>query len=85
MTGTLLQDHLTGVADGVHCVAHAVDQTGAVTGLLAQDAAQILAHLIVILRVFHMLQDVLELAVHHQVGTAVLGALQAPMPAAMAE
>ena len=76
MAGALLQDHLTRVADGVHRVAHAVDQAGAIARLLAQDAAQILAHLIVILRVLDVLEDILQLAVDHQVRAAVLGALQ---------
>ena len=44
--------------------------------LLAQDAAQILAHLIVILRVLDVLEDILQLAVDPQVRAAVLGALQ---------
>ena len=57
-------------------MTHAVDQAGAVAHLLAQDAAQILAHLIVILRVLDVLEDILQLAVDHQVRAAVLGALQ---------
>ena len=76
MLCALLQDDLTGVADGVNRMTHAVDQAGAVARLLAQDAAKILAHLIVILRVLNMLEDILQLAVDHQVRAAVLGALQ---------
>ena len=76
MLGALLQDDLTGVAHGIDRMAHAVDQAGAVARLPAQDAAQILAHLVIVLRVLHMLEDILQLTVDHQVGTAVLGALQ---------
>ena len=80
MLCALLQDDLTGIADGVNRMTHAVDQAGAVARLLAQDAAQILAHLIVILRVLDVLEDILQLAVDHQVRAAVLGALQHRWP-----
>ena len=76
MAGTIFQDDLAGVAHGVDRVAHTVDQAGAVARLFAEDAAEVLPHLVVIFGVLHVLEDVLQLAVDHQVRAAVLGALQ---------
>ena len=55
-------------------MAHAVNQAAAVTGFLADDLAQHLAHFAVILRVLHIGQDVIQLVHNFQVGAAVLGA-----------
>ena len=74
--GVVFQDLGARVAQGVHRVAHAVNQAAAVTGFLADDLAQHLAHFAVILRVLHIGQDVIQLVHNFQVGTAVLGAFQ---------
>ena len=76
VSGAVLQDDLAGVAHGIDRVAHAVDEAGAVARLLTEDAAEILADLVVIVGVLDMLQDILQLTVDHQVRTAVLGAFQ---------
>ena len=68
--------NMLGISEDLYTPLFAIDQAGAVTHLLAQDAAQILAHLVVILRVLNVLEDILQLAVDHQVRAAVLGTLQ---------
>ena len=74
--GMVLQDLGAGVADGVHRMAHAVDQAAAVAGLLADDLAQELPHLVIVGGIFHILQDVVQLVHDLQVGAAVLGTFQ---------
>ena len=77
LAGVALADDGARVAQGVDGVAHAVDQAGAVVGLLAQDPAQVVGHLALVRPVG---DAGLEVVLHGdglEVGAAVLGAFQA--------
>ena len=74
--GVGLEDLGAGIAEGIHRMAHAVDQAGAVPGLFAQDLAQPLPDFVIVLGVLHMAHQVIQLTHDLQVGAAVLGAFQ---------
>ena len=80
-----LEYHLTGVAEGVDRVAHAVDQALVVKGFAVQQFFQVGFQLLVVLLVVQILADVLHHLHHHQVGTAWRGPLREHSAAAMAE
>ena len=71
-----LEHHLAGVAEGVDCVAHAVDQALAVKGLAVQQFFQVGFQFLVVLGVVQIFADVLHHLHHHQVGAAVARALE---------
>ena len=71
-----LEYHLTGVTEGVHRVAHAVDQAFAVKCFAVQQLFQVGFQLFIVLGVVQVFADVLHHLHHHQVGTAVARALE---------
>ena len=64
------------VAQGIHSVAHAVDQPASVAGLLADNPGQQGAQFAFILRVFDIFQNIVKLAHDLEVRAAVLGAFE---------
>ena len=75
MLGVLLQQHRTGVGNGIHRVAQTVELSGLVTGLAVQQLVQIIPDRAVVVGI-HIFLDVLEHLHHLGVGAAVQRALQ---------
>ena len=70
------EDDRPGIGNGVHCVPHAVDQTGLVEDLLVQDPGQVRPELVLVIQVLHVRLDVGDHVHDLDVGTSVLWALQ---------
>ena len=73
--GLFLQDHRPGVGQGVHRVAHAVNQPAAIGGLPPEDLLQVGFHLPFVLPVSHVGHQVVHHPPYLVVGAAVLKAL----------
>ncbi len=76
LAGEFLEQHGAGIGLGVDRVAHTVDESATVAGLLVEDLQEVGRKLVVVAVIFDIGLNLVEHLLHLEVGTAVAGALE---------